>query len=91
VGFVVDKATLVQVFPAYLGFSCKSFHQLLYTHYHPSSGAGEIGQIVADIHSGLSHIPSQEPKKNKDPGATKYWESDACQMIDKLSLWRKAL
>jgi hypothetical protein len=53
---------LGQVFFEYLGFPCQfSFHQLLHTH-HLSSGAGTIGQLVADVPSGLSLTPPQETK-----------------------------
>jgi hypothetical protein len=54
VGFVVDKTALWQVFCDYLGFPCQSFHRLLHTHHHPSSGAGTIRQIVANVPSGLN-------------------------------------
>jgi hypothetical protein len=54
-GFVVNKVALGQVFSEYFGFPCQiSFHRLLHTH-HLSSGAGTIGQTVADVPSGLSH------------------------------------
>jgi hypothetical protein len=44
-----------QVFSEYFDFHCLfSFHRLLHTHHHASSGAGTIGQIVADVKSGLS-------------------------------------
>jgi hypothetical protein len=57
VGFVVDKVALGQVFSEYFGFPCKfSFHRLLHIH-HLSSGAGTIGQLVADVGSGLSLTP----------------------------------
>jgi hypothetical protein len=46
-----------QVFPEYLGFPCHSFHRLLHTHHHLPSEAGTIGQIVADVPSGLSLTP----------------------------------
>jgi hypothetical protein len=39
--------------------SCQSFHRLLHT-YHPSSGAGTVHQIVADVPSGLGLTPTQE-------------------------------
>jgi hypothetical protein len=43
---------LGQVFSEYFGFPCQfSFHQLLHT--HPSSGAGIMGQLVADVPNGL--------------------------------------
>jgi hypothetical protein len=42
---VVDKVALGQVFSEYFGYSCQSsFHQLLDSHYHLSSGAGTICQ-----------------------------------------------
>jgi hypothetical protein len=45
VGFVVDKVALGQVFFQYFGFPCQSsFHQLLHSHPHLSSGAGTVGQ-----------------------------------------------
>jgi hypothetical protein len=60
VGFVVNKVALEQVFSEYFGFPCQfSFHRLLHT-YHLSSGAGIIGQTVADVPSGLSLTPPQE-------------------------------
>jgi hypothetical protein len=58
--FVVNKVALVQVFYEYFGFSCQfSFHRLLHAH-HPSSGSGTVGQLVADVPSGLSHSPLEE-------------------------------
>jgi hypothetical protein len=63
-GFVVDKVALGQVFSEYVGFPCKFlFHRLLHIHHHLSSGAGTIGQLVADVPSGLSLTPHQEIKK----------------------------
>jgi hypothetical protein len=35
VGFVVDIATLGQVFSEYFGFPCQSFHRFLHYHNHP--------------------------------------------------------
>jgi hypothetical protein len=62
-GFVVDKVTLGQVFSEYFCFPCQfSFHRLLHTH-HLSSGAGTIGQLVADVPSGLSLHPKKQKKK----------------------------
>jgi hypothetical protein len=62
-GFVVDKVPLGQVFSEYFSFPCHfSFHRMLHTH-HLSSGAGTIGQLVADVPSGLSVPP--RPKKLK--------------------------
>jgi hypothetical protein len=61
VGFVVDKVALGQVFSEYFGFTCQfSFHRLLHTHHHLSSGTGIVGQLVADVPSGLSLTPPQE-------------------------------
>jgi hypothetical protein len=63
VGFVVDKVALGQVFCEYVGFPCQFlFHRLLHIHHHLSSGAGTIGQLVADVTSGFSLTP---PKKLK--------------------------
>jgi hypothetical protein len=65
VGFIVDKVALGQVFSEYFGFPCHfSLHRLLHIH-HLSFGAGTIGQLVADVPSGLSLIPPQEIKKLK--------------------------
>jgi hypothetical protein len=62
VGFVVDKLALGQFSSDYFGFPSQlSFHQILHTHL--SSGAGIIGQLVADVPSGL--IPSDEKKKRR--------------------------
>jgi hypothetical protein len=72
VGFVVDKVALGQVFPEYLGSPCQfSFPQLLHTH-HLSSGAGKIGQLVADVPSGLSLTPPQETKKKNNRASCFY-------------------
>jgi hypothetical protein len=52
-----------QVTSEYFSFPCQfSFHRLLHIH-HLSSGAGTIGQIVADILSGLSLTPPQDVTK----------------------------
>jgi hypothetical protein len=60
----VNKVALVQVFSDYFGFPCQfSFHRLLHTH-HLSSGAATIGQLVADVPSGLILTPPHEIKKN---------------------------
>jgi hypothetical protein len=59
VGFVVDKVALGQVFSEYFGFPCQfTFHLLFHTDFHLSSGAGRIGQTVADVPSGLSTHPT---------------------------------
>jgi hypothetical protein len=61
-GFVMDKVALEQVFFEYFSFPRQfSFLQLLQNHL--SSGAGTVGQIVADVPSGLSLAPFQEIKK----------------------------
>jgi hypothetical protein len=61
VGFVLDKTALGQIFSNYFGFHCHSFHRLLHNHHHPSSGAGTVGQTVADVPNALSH---SNPKLN---------------------------
>jgi hypothetical protein len=56
VGFVVNKVGR----EGFLPFPCQfSFHRLLQIH-HLSSGAGTIGQLVADVPSGLTLTPPQE-------------------------------
>jgi hypothetical protein len=55
--FVVDKVALGQFFSDYFGFPWQRFHRLLHTCNHLSSGAGTIGQIVADLPSGLTSRP----------------------------------
>jgi hypothetical protein len=69
VGFVVDKVALGQVFSKHFGFPYQSFHWLLHA-YHPSSGAGTIGQIVVVILNKLSPTPHppQETKKGGGGG-----------------------
>jgi hypothetical protein len=58
VGFVVNKVALGQVFSDYFGFPCQVlFHRMLNVHHHLSSGAGTIGQFVADVPNGLSLTP----------------------------------
>jgi hypothetical protein len=62
VTFLMDKVSLGQVFSEHFGFLCQfSFHRLLHTHL--SSGAGTIGQLVADVPSGLS-LPHPPPQEN---------------------------
>jgi hypothetical protein len=57
--FVVDEVALAQVSSESFGFPCQfSFQRLLHTHV--SSGAGIIGQLMADVPSGLSLT---QPKK----------------------------
>jgi hypothetical protein len=61
---ILNKVALGQIFSEYFSFSCQfSFHRLLHTHHHLSSGAGTIGQLVADVPSGLSLTPPQETNK----------------------------
>jgi hypothetical protein len=75
VGFVVDKVALWQVFSEYFSFPCQfSFHRLLHTHHHLSSGTGTIGQIVADVSSGLSLNQPQETKQKKKEVPWKIFE-----------------
>jgi hypothetical protein len=62
-GFVVDKAELRRAFSEYFGFPYPSFYRLLHTH-HPSSGAGTVGQTVADVPRGLNLTPTRKYKKN---------------------------
>jgi hypothetical protein len=60
-GSVVGKMALGQIFSEYFSFPCQlSFHQTPYSQHHLPSGAGIIGQIVADVPSGLSPTPTQE-------------------------------
>jgi hypothetical protein len=67
-GFVVDEVALGQIFSEYFGFPCHcSFHRLLHTH-HLSSGAGTIGQLLADEPSKLSLSAPQEKRKKKEVG-----------------------
>jgi hypothetical protein len=68
VGFVVGKVTLGQVFSENFFFPYQfSFHRLLHNnnHQHLLSGAGTIGQTVADVPSGLILTTPQESKKKK--------------------------
>jgi hypothetical protein len=65
-GFVVDKVALGQVFSEYFGFPSQfSFHRLLHTHRYLTSGAGTVGQLVADVLSGLSLTPLKETNKKR--------------------------
>jgi hypothetical protein len=55
-----QSGTEVGFFSKYFGFPCQFlFHRLLHTH-QLSSGAGTIGQIVADVPSGLILTTSHE-------------------------------
>jgi hypothetical protein len=53
------------IFLEYFGFPCQSFHWLRRTHHYPSSGAGTVSQIVADVPSGLSLTLPKKLKKLK--------------------------
>jgi hypothetical protein len=55
VGFVVDEVELGQIFSEYFGFPANSHSTdcSLFIHHHLSSEAGTIGQLVADVPSGL--------------------------------------
>jgi hypothetical protein len=67
VGFAVNKVILGQVFSVYFGFPYQLlFHQIFHT--HPSSGAGKIGQLVADSPSGHS-LNAPHPKEIKGKGS----------------------
>jgi hypothetical protein len=60
VGFVVDKVALEQIFCEYFGFPCQFSFHLLLPICHLSSGAGTIGQLVADVPNELSLTPHQK-------------------------------
>jgi hypothetical protein len=51
----MDEVGFGQIFSEYFGFPCKSIHQLISTHHHPSSEAGTLGQIVVDVPAVLPH------------------------------------
>jgi hypothetical protein len=59
-GFVVHQVALGQVFSEYFGPPCQSFHLLLHTHHHPSSGDNAISQILANVPNGLIFTSTQE-------------------------------
>jgi hypothetical protein len=57
---MVHKATLEQVVSEYLGFPRQiSLHRLFHAHHHLLPGAGAVGQIVANLPSGLSLTPPE--------------------------------
>jgi hypothetical protein len=66
VGFVVDKVALGQVFSEYFGFPWQFSFRLLHIHHYLSSRAGTIGQVAADVPSGLSLTAPQENKNLKE-------------------------
>jgi hypothetical protein len=59
----MDKVALGQLYSEYFRFLCQSFHRLLHTHLHPTSEAGAIGQIVANVSSQLFHSTPQNEMK----------------------------
>jgi hypothetical protein len=62
VGFVVGKVALRQFFFYYFGLPSQfSFNQMLHT--HPSSWAGTIGQLVADVPNWLILTQPHEIKR----------------------------
>jgi hypothetical protein len=62
-GIFGGQNALEQVFSEYFGFLCQfSLHWLLHTH-NLSSVAGTIGQLVANVPSGLSLTPPQETER----------------------------
>jgi hypothetical protein len=64
---------LGQVFPEYFSFPCQSsFHQLLHSHHHLSSGARQMGQLVAAVPSGHSLTPLRIIIKNVEQLAEQY-------------------
>jgi hypothetical protein len=64
---------LGHVFSEHFGFPCQFiFHRLLHIHHHLSSGAGTIGQTVADVPSGLSLTLPQEIKTNNNPSLSQH-------------------
>jgi hypothetical protein len=52
------------VFSEFSRFPYQSFHRLLHIH-HPLSGAGTVGELVADVQSGLSVTLPQECLHNR--------------------------
>jgi hypothetical protein len=66
VGFLVYKGTLGRVSSEYFGFPCQfKFHRILHT--DPSTGAGTICQLLADVPSGLSLTSTKNnyPERSK--------------------------
>jgi hypothetical protein len=78
--------TVLQLYYGYFPYQF-SFHRLLHTHYL-SSRIGKIGQVVADVPSGLSLTPPQDSKRNAWQSA--FWEQwDPIPQFD--SHYRKQL
>jgi hypothetical protein len=67
-GICVEKVALGQVFSEYFIFPCQfSFHRVFHNHrLGVSSGAGTIGQLVADVSSSLS-LTAPKKKTEKLP------------------------
>jgi hypothetical protein len=76
VGFVVSKMVLGLVFFKYVAFPCQSFHQLLHTHNF-SSGAGTIGQTVANVQSGFGLTPPKETNEFNKYYLEQFTQQDA--------------
>jgi hypothetical protein len=55
---------LGQVFSKYFSFPCQFLFQLLRTH-HLSSGTGTIGQLLANVPSGLTLTSTQEREEKE--------------------------
>jgi hypothetical protein len=68
---MVDKAALGQVFSSYFGFPCHSINWMLDTQPQLSFEAGTLGQIMADVPSGLSLTPARKTKTKKKK--KNYW------------------
>jgi hypothetical protein len=92
---VVHKVALGQVFSEHFDLPCQfSFHWLLHTtpppphhHHHLSSRANTIGQIVANMPSGLSHPTPRKRKKkyrrSKDFEVPIWSSTQMCQLFQK--------
>jgi hypothetical protein len=79
--FVVDKVALGQVFSKYFDFPYQfSFHQLLYIHHLPSR-AGTIGQLVADVPSGLS-LPHPKKLKKKKINIFQFYDKLFVELVE---------
>jgi hypothetical protein len=88
-GFVVDKVALRQVSSEYFRFPLQfSLRWLIHNHHHLSSGAGTIGQLVADVPSGLHLTPPQETKtKTKADYENVSWmELTHCRMRSRFTM-----
>jgi hypothetical protein len=60
VEFVVDKVAQGQISYKYFSLYYQLLYRLLHIHHHPWTVAGTIGQIVADVSSGLRLAAAQE-------------------------------